>query len=309
MQQIVGWTTMIMQPHSNRSGRHKVRAWTCNGWTTRMMRHTAIGETGLSTSTELSKQPCAGLRVDGAGQGPVLVRRGEEEDVALVRRCRCSRDMLFRLARRRARRREKPLLHLTAGIDVEAAARAMGAVSNERKWSWGAGRRQGDGPWVLLVEAQYCGRAGLAGRGLVAQRPGLTTFGHHAGSPVTLGMRAAASAEPGADVVRRRAGKGLVALPPGGAVPRALGALGALDVADAPLGRAARQRPVVQLVRSDDAPPDTPPRVQPPVRKIVFGTRSPDIPARESCWLLTGHGRGWGWPASRCRCGCRRCTC
>ena len=70
------------------------------------------------------EQATVRLRVDGAGQDPVLVRRGEEEDVALVRRCRCNSVMLLRLARRRARQIEKAsLLYLTAGIDVEAAAR------------------------------------------------------------------------------------------------------------------------------------------------------------------------------------------
>ena len=56
------------------------------------------------------EQATVRLRVDGAGQDPVLVRRGEEEDVALVRRCRCNSVMLLRLARRRARQIEKASL-------------------------------------------------------------------------------------------------------------------------------------------------------------------------------------------------------
>ena len=121
----------------------------------------SVGETGLGTATELRKQWCARLRVDGACQGPVLVRRGEEEDVALVRCCRCNRDMLFGLARRRAK---APLLDLTAGIDVEAAARAPGAVSNE---SWvraqTGGRTLGPARRSSALWSCRAGRAGACG--------------------------------------------------------------------------------------------------------------------------------------------------
>ena len=118
------------------------------------------------------EQATVRLRVDGAGQDPVLVRRGEEEDVTLVRRCRCNSDILFRLARRRARRIEKaPLLPLTAGIDVEAAART-GSCQQREEMELGAGADRGTDPGSCSSKLSAVAVPGWPGGGLWHSGPG-----------------------------------------------------------------------------------------------------------------------------------------